>query len=118
MKWFLARFKYAYYGFLYALKDHSVFIQCLFGLIVFVAGIFFRLDVYEWFWIGLCIVLVIVMETLNSCIEGLVDYISLERNEQAKRIKDMAAFAVLAVSGFSAIVGLAIFLPKIFYCFL
>lgn len=72
------------------------------------------LSLQEWFWIGLCIVLVITAEILNSCIEHLVDYISLERTPQAKQIKDMAAGAVFLLSLFSAVIGLLIFIPKLF----
>lgn len=114
MKWFKGRFKYALSGLSYAQKDRSIGLQILFGIIVLVAGFLFRLTVTEWFWIGLCVVLVIVGEIFNSCIERLVDYISLERTQQAKQIKDLAAGAVFLLSLFSAVVGLVIFIPKLF----
>jgi diacylglycerol kinase (ATP) len=45
--------------------------------------------------------LVLVVELLNSAIEKTVDYISLDRDPRAKRIKDMgsAAVALAALSG-------------------
>lgn len=36
---------------------------------------------------------------------------------RAKRAKDMAAGAVLVISGFALIVGLIVFLPKIWHLF-
>lgn len=114
MKWFKGRFRYAISGLCYALKDRSIRLQMCFGLVVFLVGCFLGLSLQEWFWIGLCIVLVITAEILNSCIEHLVDYISLERTPQAKQIKDMAAGAVFLLSLFSAVIGLLIFIPKLF----
>lgn len=45
--------------------------------------------------------LVLVAELLNSAIEAAVDYISLDRDPRAKRIKDMAsaAVAMAAIAG-------------------
>ena len=67
----------------------------------------------EWLWILLSIVLVVSFEIINSCIEGLVDYISLKKDPRAKRIKDMAAAAVFLVSCFALVVALCIFVPKL-----
>ena len=53
-------------------------------------------------------------EIINSCIERCVDYISLEHTQQAKHIKDMAAGAVFIISIFAAIIGLYVFIPKLF----
>lgn len=114
MRWFLGRFIYAFEGLKVALSDRSVALQMLFGLIVLLAGFFFKLSVFEWLWVLMAIVLVIVSEIFNSCIERCVDYISLEHNSQAKAIKDLAALGVLCISGFALIVGLIIFLPKLF----
>ena len=114
MKWLKGRFKYAFSGFRYALMDRSIRLQCLFGLIVILAGIIFRLTLLEWILIVLCIGFVIFAEIVNSCIENLVDYISLKHTPQGKKIKDMAAAAVLLVSIMSAVVGLIVFLPKLF----
>ena len=60
------------------------------------------------------ICLVWFSEIINSCIERCVDYISLEHNEQAKHIKDMAAGAVFIVSFLAACIGLYVFIPKLF----
>lgn len=41
------------------------------------------------------VLLVIIVELLNSAIEATVDRISLERHDLAKRAKDIGSFAVL-----------------------
>lgn len=113
MKWFVGRFYYAGQGLKECLKDKSVRLQMLFGMIVLIAGWILRLNRNEWLWIATAIILVISAEIFNSCIEGCVDYISLEKDPRAKRIKDMAATGVLLISLLAAIIGLIIFLPKL-----
>lgn len=113
MKWLKDRFVYAFSGLKYCLQDKSIFLQFLLGLCAIVAGILFHCSSNEWLWILLCICLVISFEIINSCIEHLVDYISLDRNPKAKQIKDMAASAVFLVSLFALVVACIIFIPKV-----
>ncbi len=77
-------------------------------------GIYYSLSLYEWLLILIVIHLVIAMEIINTALENVVDFVSLEYNKDAKKIKDMSAAAVLIISFLAAIVGAAIFLPKIF----
>lgn len=91
MKWFRDRFRYAFAGIRYGvLKDRSIVLQIVFGWIAIVVAFVLRCTFYEWLWILLCITLVVVGEIFNSCIEQCVDYISLEIDPRAKKIKDMA----------------------------
>ncbi|MBP3853173.1 MAG: diacylglycerol kinase family protein [Erysipelotrichaceae bacterium] len=114
MKSFLARFVYAFEGLAFMMKEKNIRLHLAFALFVIVMGFLFRLTKEEWFWVLLCIALVLSMETINTCIEMTVDSISTKRNLRFKKIKDMAAGAVLIVSLFALIVGLMIFLPKCF----
>ena len=84
MKWLVGRFKYAFEGLRYAFKDRSIAFQCFLGVLAFLAGIIFQCSMTEWLWILLSIVLVVSFEIINSCIEGLVDYISLKKDPRAK----------------------------------
>ncbi|MCI9040643.1 diacylglycerol kinase family protein [Dubosiella newyorkensis] len=114
MKWFRDRFRYAFAGIRYGvLKDRSIVLQIVFGWIAIVVAFVLRCTFYEWLWILLCITLVVVGEIFNSCIEQCVDYISLEIDPRAKKIKDMAAAAVFLICVFAGIVGCLIFIPKI-----
>lgn len=62
----------------------------------------------------LSIFLVIAFEIMNSAVENVVDLASdYHFSMRAKNAKDMAAGAVLVVSGFAVITGLIIFLPKL-----
>lgn len=115
MKWLAARFRYAFAGLRYgAARDRSARFQFLLALIAIAAGLILRISREDWFWIALSIVLVITCEIFNSCIEKTVDYISLERNVQARTIKDMAAAAVFCASLFALFCACMIYLPALF----
>jgi diacylglycerol kinase (ATP) len=57
--------------------------------------------------------LVWVAEILNTCLERLADFITLEQHPGIKYIKDLAAGAVLVAAIIAVVVGLLIFIPKI-----
>lgn len=56
------------------------------------------------------LVLVLVVELLNSCIEAVVDRIGAEYHEQSKRAKDMASAAVFLSLLFFLVVWAALLL--------
>ena len=79
-----------------------------------IAGLIFRISATEWLFLLLSIFLVIALEIMNSAVENVVDLASdYHFSMRAKNAKDMAAGAVLVVSGFAVITGLIIFLPKL-----
>ena len=61
--------------------------------------------------------MVFTAELLNSAIEVLSDFVEPEWNEKIGKIKDYCAGAVLVSAMISVIVGVLIFLPKIFAVF-
>ena len=79
-----------------------------------IAGLIFRISATEWLFLLLSIFLVIAFEIMNSAVENVVDLASdYHFSMRAKNAQDMAAGAVLVVSGFAVITGLIIFLPKL-----
>ena len=79
-----------------------------------IAGLIFQISATEWLFLLLSIFLVIAFEIMNSAVENVVDLASdYHFSMRAKNAKDMAAGAVLVVSGFAVITGLIIFLPKL-----
>ena len=63
--------------------------------------------------LGLGLFVVVAFEIINSAIENVVDLASnYHFSMLAKNAKDMAAGAVLVVSGFALLTGLVIFVPK------
>ncbi|QFG43346.1 undecaprenol kinase [Streptococcus mutans] len=86
------------------------------ALLAVIAGLVFKVSVIEWLFLLLSIFLVITFEIVNSAIENVVDLASdYHFSMLAKNAKDMAAGAVLVISGFAALTGLIIFVPKIWF---
>lgn len=86
------------------------------ALLAIIAGAVFHITVTEWLFLLLSIFLVIAFEIINSSIENVVDLASdYHFSMLAKNAKDMAAGAVLLISGYALLTGLIIFLPKIWH---
>ena len=116
MKKLLKSFKYAFDGIYTGIKEEqNMKIHITIMILVIIFGIMLKISTIEWI---ICIVLfglVISMELINTAIENTVDLVTKEKNEQAKIAKDVAAGAVLVSAIASTIIGLIIFIPKIFY---
>lgn len=92
--------------------------HALAAVLAIVFGFIFQISEFEWLFLLLSIFLVFMAELFNSAIENVVDLASdYQFYMRAKRAKDMAAGAVLVISGFALIVGLFVFLPKIWTLF-
>ena len=96
------------------LTERNFRIHLLAMIIVIVLAFILQVSKLEWFMLILVIGFVLVAEMFNSVIEGLIDYIKPDIHPEAKRIKDMAAGAVLITAIVSVIVGCMIFIPKLF----
>ncbi|MBK7053654.1 MAG: diacylglycerol kinase family protein [Leptospiraceae bacterium] len=95
------------------LEEHNARIHLVAALCVIIAGIVLRIANVEWIAIIFAIGFVFALETINSAIENLADFISPEKNDQIKKIKDLSAAAVL-ISAITAIfIGLIVFIPKL-----
>lgn len=112
---FIKGFGYAFSGIGYAFKTQLNFKFHIAALLVTaIAGWYFTLSINEWLWIIAAAAIVLITELLNTAIEVLVDLVSPNFNPKAKIIKDVAAGAVLIAAIGAAIIGLIIFIPKIF----
>jgi diacylglycerol kinase len=90
------------------------FIHLTTALIVLILGFYFRISGIEWVALIFAIGFVIVSETFNTAIEIDIDLTSPEYHPFARDTKDVAAAAVLLSVFTAVIVGLIIFLPKLF----
>jgi diacylglycerol kinase len=95
-------------------KEQNGKIQAAVAITVLLAGFYLHLSAIEWIFIFLCICAVLVLEMMNSAIEHLCNLVYSEYHPSIKIIKDVAAGAVLFASIVSVVIGLIIFLPKIF----
>ena len=88
--------------------------HALSAILAIVAGLLFGISVTEWLFLLLSVSLVIAFEIMNSALENVVDLASdYHFSMLAKNAKDMAAGAVLVISGFAFVTGLIIFVPKL-----
>ncbi|WP_200849432.1 diacylglycerol kinase family protein [Enterococcus sp. CSURQ0835] len=86
----------------------------VFGGLAIIAGLIFQLNRIEWLWLLLAIFLVWIVEIINTVFENVVDMVTdYHFHPIGKKIKDMAAGAVLLTSLFSVVVGLILFIPKL-----
>lgn len=109
-------FYYAFSGIILGFKqERNMQVHLFVMLFVIIFGFLLKISLTEWM---ICIILfglVIALEYVNTSIESAVDLTTSEYHEKAKIAKDTAAAAVLIASLVSIVVGLIIFIPKIFF---
>lgn len=88
------------------------------GIVAIIAGFVFRLNQMEWLWLLLAVFLVWIVEIINTVFENVVDmFTDFHFHPIGKKIKDMAAGAVLMTAVFALVVAAIIFLPKLLQLF-
>lgn len=94
-------------------EEHNARIHLLAVICVTIAGFAFKISSLEWIAVVVAFGFVIALEIVNSAIENMADFVSPEKHEMIKKIKDLAAAAVLIAAITAFIIGLIIFVPKI-----
>jgi diacylglycerol kinase len=111
----LKSFSYAWDGIKAVLKtEHNTWIHLLLTTLAIAAGFLLKIERVEWMALLIVISFVWMAELFNTCLEKVMDFLSLENHPQIKLIKDMAAAAVLIASLVAVVVGCLIFIPKLF----
>ncbi|XMO85936.1 diacylglycerol kinase family protein [Algibacter sp. AS12] len=106
---------YAFKGAVLLLKtEASIKIQFVIAIFVTILGFYYNISSTEWIVQILAIGLVMSVEGVNTAIEEIANFIHPERHDKIGLIKDIAAGAVFIASVFSSIIGLIIYIPKIF----
>ncbi len=114
----LKSFKYASCGIKILLtNEHNAWIHLFAAACVITAGFLLRISKPDWIAIIIVTGFVFAMEAVNSSIEKLADFVSPEKHEQIKKVKDMAAGGVLISSIIALLVGLIVFIPRIIELF-
>lgn len=110
----LKSFKHAFNGLKILIKEeHNSRIHLTATILVVTAGILFEISKFEWITITFAVGIVFIVEIINSSIENVADFVSPDKNEMIKKIKDLSASAVLISALIALIIGLIIFIPKI-----
>lgn len=111
----LKSFKYAFNGFLILVREeHNSRIHLTAAILSITLASYFSISSLEWIALLLTIGFVISMEILNSAIENIADFISPQKHDMIKKIKDLSAAAVLTSAITAISVGVIIFAPKLF----
>jgi len=94
--------------------QHNAWIHLGAAILAIGAGFYFKLNSNEWCWILLAVAMVFITEMLNTAIEFLSDVVSPQLHPVIKKVKDVAAAAVLIAALAAIAIGLIVFLPKIY----
>lgn len=87
---------YALNGLWYAIKTETSFkLELLFGSLIIIAIIFIHVTILHKIILFVTLILIMIVELLNSAIENVVDLVTQERHPLAKSAKDLGATAVL-----------------------
>lgn len=110
----IASFEYAFRGLLLLTETQpNARIHLGITVLVTAAGIALGISQFDWMCVILAIGFVWTAEALNTAIEFLTDRVSPEWSQEAARVKDVAAAAVLLSAITAAGVGCCIFLPRL-----
>ena len=94
--------------------EHNAWIHCTLAIFAIGLGWYFQVSSTEWMFIVVSIAMVLSAEAFNTAIEKMADFIQPDQDQRIEHIKDISAGAVLFAAFTALVVGLLIFLPKIF----
>lgn len=108
-------FSHAFAGLKVLLKEeHNARIHLFATVLVLVAGFMYSISIVEWVAVLMAITLVFISEIINSAIEEICDFICPQQNDGIKKIKDLAAAAVLFSAVVAVVIGVLVFWGKVF----
>ena len=108
-------FQYAIRGLVKVFREEqNLRVQTLAGIFAFVLAWYFQVTAVEWCLLIIVSALVLLMEIVNSAIERVADVLKPRIHTYVKEVKDIMAAAVMLASGLAIVVGLIIFLPRLF----
>ena len=94
--------------------EHNAYVHFVLTVATVILGLYLGISGAEFIALVITMALVRAAEVFNTAIERSMDFISNENHPQIKIIKDLAAAAVLITATAAVVVGLIIFLPKLF----
>ncbi len=95
-------------------KERNARIHLVAAFLAFGVGLALQVTDVELAAIFFASILVFIAEIFNTAIEKTLDIIQTEHHPQIKIIKDMAAGAVMIAAIAAAMIGVVIFLPRIY----
>ncbi len=111
----MKRFYYAFKGIYNTIRtEFNAKVHLVATFLVIAAGLFYRVEIWEWCLLIAMISIVHMAETFNTSIEILTDHVQPDFHVEAGKVKDAAAGAVLWVAMGAAAIGVLIFGPRLF----
>lgn len=95
-------------------QEHNAWIHLVATIIVAFMTLYFNVRGAELLAIVVVVGMVWVSEAFNTVIERIIDHISPTRHPRVEYIKDLSASAVMLSSLTAVLIGVIVFLPKIF----
>lgn len=92
--------------------EHSIMVQFSIAILLVIAGFYFHISREEWMMQTLAFGLVLGIESLNTAVEKIADFIHPEFHDRIGFIKDIAAGAVMFAATAAIVIGLLIYVPK------
>ncbi len=106
---------FAFKGAMLLIKtESSIQVQLVIGVLMTIIGFIVGLSTTEWIIQILTIGLIISLESMNTAIEEIADFIHPEYHPKIGLIKDIAAGAVFIFAVIAIMIGCIIYFPKIF----
>jgi diacylglycerol kinase len=97
----------------FVVRERHAKIHLVATLVVVLVSLTIGVSVREGIELMLVTGLVWITEMINSCLEKLIDFITLHHDPRLAFVKDVAAGAVLLAAFIALAIGLLIFIPKI-----
>lgn len=96
------------------LREHNAWLHFIATIAVFTLAAVVGVSKLELLALVFAVGFVWVAEMFNTCIERVMDFVSIKQDAEIKFIKDLAAGAVLTAAITALAVGLVVFIPKLF----
>ena len=110
----LETFRHAFRGFVSAYEtEKNIKIHMIFGFLAVFVGLWLQISAIEWGLLVVTIAAVFTTEFMNTAMEYVVNLAAPHFDETAKKAKDISAAAVMISVISSVLVGVVIFLPKL-----
>ncbi len=97
--------------------QHNAWIHGVAAVVVIGLGLWLKISAGEWAGILLSVTSVLAAEAFNTAVEIDIDLTSPNYHPYARDTKDVASAAVLITALGAALVGIVVFVPKLFVLF-
>ena len=114
LKRLIRSFRYALRGVAHVFREEQSFrVQIVAGLVVLILALYFGIKVWEAVALLLVIIMVLVLELINSVFERVIDILKPRMHPYVETIKDIMAAVVLISSIGAVLIGVLILGPYV-----